>query len=348
MALEGNLREFGLADILQLIYYQRKTGVLTVSSSMDKVKLLFYEGNIVFAESARRGESRIGKLLIKKGMITQEQLDSALEQQKISGGKLGNVLLKLGHVTKDGVKDTLINQFTEIVSYLFTWRQGTYEFRPQGIPIDKDIPISLDTQHVLMDGLRILDEWSVMEGKITLDSLFQKTEMAGETEGLSSEEKDVLSFVDAENDVSAISGLSGLDNFQVSKALLSLYEKGLVDKAKEPEEALPPSAKKRGRMPGLFFAALVAALFLVSLIISVFDQPFQHSKTVEASEDLNRLRFRVEQYSIQYGAYPAGLDKVGDTRDPWGRPYVYNATQTGYVLFSAGPDGIPGTPDDIY
>ncbi|MDA8175327.1 MAG: DUF4388 domain-containing protein [Nitrospiraceae bacterium] len=348
MALEGNLREFGLADILQLIYYQRKTGVLTVTSSMDKVKLLFYEGNIVFAESSRRGESRIGRLMIKKGMITQEQLDSALAQQKTSGGKLGNNLLKLGLISKDGIKDTLVNQFTETVSYLFTWRQGVYEFRPQGIPIDKDIPISLDTQHVLMDGLRILDEWSVMEGKITLDSLFIKTAMAGEAEELSPEEKDVLALVDGENDVSAISGLSGLDNFQVSKALLSLHEKGFVNKLKETEAAQPQAAKKRGKLPSVFFEALVAVLFLVSLVISMLGWPFQKSRAVEASQAIDGLRFRVEQYKIEHGAYPATLGQVGDTVDPWGRQYVYSAITNSYVLYSTGPGGQPGAPDNIY
>ena len=35
MALEGSLREFGLADILQLLYFQRKTGVLVLEGRMD-------------------------------------------------------------------------------------------------------------------------------------------------------------------------------------------------------------------------------------------------------------------------------------------------------------------------
>ena len=34
--------------------------------------------------------------------------------------------------------------------------------------------------------------------------------------------------------------------------------------------------------------------------------------------------------------------------DPWGRPYVYEATDDAVVrLASVGPDGVPGTPDDL-
>ena len=68
MSLEGSLKEFGLADILQLLYLQRKTGVLTLEGRMDRVRLMFYEGNIISAETRRKVEAnRFGKLLLKNG-----------------------------------------------------------------------------------------------------------------------------------------------------------------------------------------------------------------------------------------------------------------------------------------
>ena len=70
MALEGSLKDFGLADILQLIFFQRKTGVLTMESRLDKVRLLVKDGNIVGAESKRRIEAnRLGKVLVTKGEL---------------------------------------------------------------------------------------------------------------------------------------------------------------------------------------------------------------------------------------------------------------------------------------
>ena len=74
MALEGSLTDFGLADILQLIYFQRKTGVLTLEGKMDKVSLMFIDGNIGGAESKRRNEdNRMGKILLKKGHLKEER-----------------------------------------------------------------------------------------------------------------------------------------------------------------------------------------------------------------------------------------------------------------------------------
>ena len=79
MALEGSLRDFGLADILQLIFFQRKTGVLTIEGKMDKVRLLFIEGNITGAESKRRLEAnRLGKVLVKKGFLEEKDLQAGI------------------------------------------------------------------------------------------------------------------------------------------------------------------------------------------------------------------------------------------------------------------------------
>ena len=41
----------------------------------------------------------IGELLLAKGIITQEQLDSVLHQQKIAGGRLGDNLVALGYLS---------------------------------------------------------------------------------------------------------------------------------------------------------------------------------------------------------------------------------------------------------
>ena len=52
----------------------------------------------------------LGQILLKRGMITMEQLKHALEAQKKEGGVLGEVLVKLGHLTERDVVVALIVQ----------------------------------------------------------------------------------------------------------------------------------------------------------------------------------------------------------------------------------------------
>ncbi|MDD6136733.1 MAG: ATPase, T2SS/T4P/T4SS family [Lachnospiraceae bacterium] len=48
-----------------------------------------------------RKKIRIGDLLVEAGAITQEELDMALEKQKESGGRLGNVIMEMGFISQE-------------------------------------------------------------------------------------------------------------------------------------------------------------------------------------------------------------------------------------------------------
>ena len=54
---------------------------------------------------------RIGQLLVDDGYITQEQVESALaEQKKLPGKRLGEVLVDLGYVTETQLLEALQRQ----------------------------------------------------------------------------------------------------------------------------------------------------------------------------------------------------------------------------------------------
>ncbi|PKM66981.1 MAG: type II secretion system protein GspE [Firmicutes bacterium HGW-Firmicutes-2] len=50
---------------------------------------------------------RIGDLLLQYGIITEEQLQTALSHQKSDGGKIGETLISLGYVTKQNINEVL-------------------------------------------------------------------------------------------------------------------------------------------------------------------------------------------------------------------------------------------------
>jgi type IV pilus assembly protein PilB len=55
---------------------------------------------------------KLGDLLLKAKLISQEQLDEALKKQKETGGKLGEALVKLGHVTEQDITEVLSQQYS--------------------------------------------------------------------------------------------------------------------------------------------------------------------------------------------------------------------------------------------
>ncbi len=69
---------------------------------------------------------RLGELLVKADLVTEEQLDAALSQQKKTGGKLGRILIELGFVTEDQLADVLALQ------------KGLPRVTLAGYPVDHD------------------------------------------------------------------------------------------------------------------------------------------------------------------------------------------------------------------
>jgi type IV pilus assembly protein PilB len=54
---------------------------------------------------------RLGDLLVKEGVITPEQLDQALVEQKKNGTRLGSILVKLGYLSEEDVTNFLSRQY---------------------------------------------------------------------------------------------------------------------------------------------------------------------------------------------------------------------------------------------
>ena len=54
---------------------------------------------------------KLGELLLKAGLVKQQQLTKALDEQKGTCGKLGEILQRLGYVTEDDIIECLSHQF---------------------------------------------------------------------------------------------------------------------------------------------------------------------------------------------------------------------------------------------
>ncbi len=55
--------------------------------------------------------ARLGEILVKENLISQEQLQQAIEQQKDEGGRLGAALVKLGFISDDEITGVLSRQY---------------------------------------------------------------------------------------------------------------------------------------------------------------------------------------------------------------------------------------------
>jgi hypothetical protein len=197
MALEGTLKDFSLADIFQLIGLQRKTGVLTLRAKDDTVTVTFLDGKVVGADSlSHRLENRLGHVLIRSELLTQDQLNRALEIQKETLQRLGFILVHYGIISVESLKQALQLQILQIVFRLFRWKDGDYHFSQETtIEYDRDYVVPVSAESILMEGARMIDEWPIIEKRIrSYDMVFRKKLTDQEIVVVGAEEADEIDF----------------------------------------------------------------------------------------------------------------------------------------------------------
>ena len=168
MALEGTLRDFSFADILQLISLQRKTGVLTLRNEDDVVNISFLEGKIVGADSLNQhAEDRVGLILMKKGKVSEVELESALNRQQETLQRLGTILVEHDIVARTDVRDALEQQMLQIIYRVFRLSDGEYHFSQEtDIDYDEELLEPMGTDSIIMEGARMTDEWPFIDRRL--------------------------------------------------------------------------------------------------------------------------------------------------------------------------------------
>jgi hypothetical protein len=349
MALEGTIRDFGLPDIFQLIGLQRKTGHLALTNDKggEKVTVAFENGMVVMADSsAGRLEDRLGNVLVKQGKVSRERLDEALGLQKQTLQRLGHILTTTGAITTKDLREALQVQVSQIVFRVFRWRDGRYQFTAaDSVDFDRENFAPMSADFILMEGIRMVDEWPIIEKKIpTFDRVFRPVvdpslvevgalgaddsakEVRRASAGtgrirLTPEEDRVFRKVDGVRTVQAIIDATGSGEFEVCRTLFDFLNRNLIAPAGrgttpvfEETAAVPASAR-----PGYAVTALVVALALAGLVVRA-GAPFgvtghapalrQAWSTVADGETWSRL-FRIDRavraWLAAHGSPPSTL-----------------------------------------
>lgn len=186
MSLSGNLEHLPIVDVIQLLHTTQKTGTLCLASTKGESQLVFHGGYIVSANHVRNNV-RIGQILVEMGAITPEQREHALSRQSSAGSArkpLIATLIEAGQLRKEDASRGLETLIEMTIVEILTWNSGTfsldvhstitcdeYRYFPETLKQD----LSLNTQGLLMDALRIYDEktrdGSLKQGAFTSETV---------------------------------------------------------------------------------------------------------------------------------------------------------------------------------
>jgi len=264
MALRGTLKDFGIADILQFIGQQQRSGTLYLWAKQREIRIGFRDGAIIKVEDVKkRSKDLIGKWLLKSELVSEEQLAAALDKQKRTLMRLGDVLVAEKLVSRERFEQVVQLQATEVLYELFSLRAGTYQFEQGDVDASTEAIRPLRAEAVLMEGFRQLDEWPAIKKRITSPRLFfrrlkelpvpqrrESTDGTEETlldfdgpdrgmEPIGEAERAVFALIQPDRDVQKLTDLSCLGHFETCKALANLLNCGYLQ-VLDPGHRLPP------------------------------------------------------------------------------------------------------------
>lgn len=165
MSFKGLIEDVAVADVMQLIRLGGHSGTLTVKCASDEAIVGFERGRIVNAWNPRT--RRVGELLVGAGLIDEGTLVSALATQNAERPRrtIGQILVRMGTVTAEEIRDVMAREIERVVGEMLVWKTGTFDFAIDDLTAMVEVTrftgapkVDLDTQAVLLDALRRLDE----------------------------------------------------------------------------------------------------------------------------------------------------------------------------------------------
>ena len=369
VGLSGNLQDFGLADVFQLIGQQRKTGILELASKKARVQLVFDRGSVVSAAPAGGRASDpdpLGEMLVRCGLLTRERTSAAEAEAKASAQSFSRVVAarlwlraeEIARVQDVLTKDTLFD--------VLRWTNGSFDFRAQAVEHEREHASLLGAEQILMDGLRMLDEWRELARRVPSDeTIFERfgrfeayAQSAGDDSPARIEAaRRLFGLIDGRLSVRRIIDLALVGTFEGMRVLTAMQEGGLIRplEGSSKRAAALRRAGERGAS-GLELlrrgaAALLPFALLAGLALLAAQRPgpvplrrIESSSLAMLREGhaTRQLRAAIDTYRLLENRWPERLDELARKglvdkpalATPEGRPYYLAHRQDGVILLA--------------
>lgn len=232
MALKGNLKDFSITQLLNLINLAKKTGVLVVEGPGDRATLAFKEGKLAYA-SLEREESDLASILKRSNRVTRNQYRVLKEKtSSMKDKELGLLLVNAGYLSQEDILGSLQQYMASIVRRLFAWVEGQFQFKSnEKLPEDK-ILVRLDLENLIVEGSRQLRELEQLQEEIpNLEMALKFVDRPGANLrhlSLSVEEWRVISYVNPKNTIRQIARAAKMNELEIRRVIYGLIQAGIV------------------------------------------------------------------------------------------------------------------------
>lgn len=248
MSLKGNIKTMPLPDLIRFLCGRSGTGTLELTYESLWKRLYFEKGRMTSSGSSDPNEY-LGHFLIAEGKITEDQLTQAMDVQQKTKVMLGKILVMIGAVTEEDMLNLLEIKCKETMYSMFFWEEAEFEFFDNQLPAVRLIPLSLDVEPLLQEGVRRLNEYKdLRQSYRSRDICFGKTSPAPADPGLDDPfAKRIYDFLDGQKTIAEIAMHTHGSDYKVLSCLEALKKRKLISIVSSGKQETPrelPRLKK--------------------------------------------------------------------------------------------------------
>jgi hypothetical protein len=233
MALKGNLRDFSITQLLNLVNVARKTGTLIVERSQEQVFVSFREGKLSYAHDGANAAS-LAMVLYHAKKLSAAQVRAINERSGgMSDKELGLLLINSNYISQQEILISLQAYYLNMVNRLFTWGEGLFHFDNDLLPPKDKITVRISLENLIIEGIRKMREWEQLQGEIpSLEMALKFSQRPGinmRNLKLSVDEWKVISFINPKNTIRQIAKATNKNELEIRRIVYSFIQAGLVD-----------------------------------------------------------------------------------------------------------------------
>ncbi|MBM3144558.1 MAG: DUF4388 domain-containing protein [Chloroflexi bacterium] len=233
MALKGNLRDFSINQLLNLINLARKTGTLVVEGPGDSAWVSFREGKLAYARMGS-DEDDLAAILHRSRKLSRSHYSTIKARAaNMSDKELGLLLINANYISQEDILASLRSEFVGVLHRIFTWVEGLFRFGDGEMPPDGKITLQIGLENIIIEGSRRLREWEQLQDELpSLDIALKFADRPGanlRNVNLSVEEWRVVSYIDPKNTIKQIASTTKMNDLEIRRVVYGLLQAGLVE-----------------------------------------------------------------------------------------------------------------------
>ena len=244
MALKGNLRDFSITQLLNLISMARKTGTLILEREPEQIYISFREGKLSYA---RNGKDSAGltMVLYRARKLNASQVRIINEKAAgMSDKELGLLLINSNLLSQREILTSLQLYYLSMFNRLFTWSEGLFRFDNELLPPKDKITVRINLENLIIEGTRKMREWEQLQDEIpSRDMALKFRDRPGvnlRNLNLNVEEWKVISFINPKNTIHQIAKATNKNDLEIRRIIYSFIQAGLVELIRPVGPTVPP------------------------------------------------------------------------------------------------------------